>query len=78
MKIDLKQYQKINRREALLLLQKGEKVVCQIFSQKSERISLEIQKSEDFQTISSMAELQKLVLNEQRGLYNKLEFYKKN
>lgn len=76
MKIDLKKCKQINRREALLMLQKGEELVCRTESRKNERTALKPEVSEEIFTISSMEKLQKVVLQEQRGLYDKVEFFK--
>ena len=76
MKIDLKDFKEINRREALLAIQKGEEVVCRTVNKKTERTAVKSSVSETISTISSMEELQKVILTEQRGLYDEVKFYK--
>jgi hypothetical protein len=65
---DLTQYEELNRREAMLAIRAGEKVVCRLVRNT---------KKCDFREISSMEELTETIQEEQRKFCDKLEFYKR-
>lgn len=62
--LDLKQYEKITRREALLSITAGKTVICQM-------------RRNDFSEITNVAELEEAVNVEQRGLCDSLKFYQR-
>ena len=65
--IDLSQYEEINRREAMLSIGAGEKVICRLV----------IGEKSDISEISTMSDLSHVVNVEQNRLCDKLKFYQK-
>ena len=66
--IDLTQYDEINRREAMLTIRAGEEVVCRL---------IRTNMKPDILILSTMEQLSQVITEEQRGICDKIEFYKK-